>query len=170
MEKFLTWKLRTSDHSVGVGAKPKDRLPGEAIESAVADSKACTRPAPMAVAGGGAVLSAFFMSISAWFIITALISAGLQVGCSCRSSVATPETCGAAIDVPENWTDSLPVPTAAAAMLRPGAEMSGFRSCVRRDGPSDVKPVRASSKPATGCGTSPMVALTVTVLKAPAPG
>ncbi len=53
------------------------------------------------------------MSRVAWFIISALIFCGDQVGCSCRSSAATPEMCGAAIDVPLDDATPFPVPTAA---------------------------------------------------------
>ena len=112
------------------------------------------------MADTGVVRSLFFMLRFAWFIITALIWAGFQLGWSCRSSVATPETCGAAIEVPESSIASFPVPTAAAAMLNPGAEMSGFRSLVSRAGPSDEKSVNASSKPGMIAGTSLIVALT----------
>ena len=100
----------------------------------------------------------------AWFIRTPLICAGVQLGWSCRSNVATPETCGAAIEVPDSSIASFPVPTAAAAMLKPGAEMSGLRSFVSRAGPSDVKSVIASSNPGTGLSSSLRVTLTVSVL------
>ncbi len=127
--------------------RPYDRLPGTASDSASADSYAWTRPEPITVAGTGPVPSLFNSSWVAWFMISALIRAGDQVGCNCRSSVATPETCGAAIEVPESAMPSVPVATAAEMMSPPGAETSGFSALETRAGPSDVKSVMRSSKP-----------------------
>ena len=89
-----------------------------------------------------------------------MICAGDQLGCSWRSSVATPETCGAAIEVPENFTPWFPVPASVDWMSKPGAEMSGFRSLVSRAGPSEVKSVIAS----VNCGNSDSSSLSVTVV------
>ena len=157
LSKFFTWKLRMAVQAVGVGANANDRLPGHATEVARADWNASTRPDPITVAGTGWISVLSFMFRFAWFISTALIWAGLQFGCSWRSRTATPETCGAAIEVPDRATASLPVPTAAASIADPGAEMSGFRSFVSRAGPSDVKLVIASIERRARLGTSEIV-------------
>ena len=119
----------------------------------------------MTVAETGAERSLFFMSRVAWFISTALIFAGDQFGWSWRSSTAAPDTCGAAIEVPESTAAPSPVPTPADVMSAPGAEMSGLRSFVIRAGPSDVKSVIESANPGIGAGSACIVTVVATVLK-----
>ena len=54
------------------------------------------------------------------FMIAALMSSTLQVGCACRVSAATPATCGEAIEVPEIVAGPLPVPTPVETTATPG--------------------------------------------------
>ena len=97
------------------------------------------------MAGTGLEPSRFRSDWVAWFMIKALILAGGQLGWSWRRRVATPDTCGVAIEVPENVIEPSPVPTAAEVMSFPGAETSGFRSFVMRAGPSEEKSVIRSA-------------------------
>src|SRR5918999_2507220 len=97
----------------GASSRPNDRLPGTATDEARADCHACTRPAPMSVAGTGSLRSLFFMARVAWFMFSALMRGGDQFGWIWRSSVATPDTCGADMDVPDRTDAPVPVPTAA---------------------------------------------------------
>src|SRR5512141_2437869 len=82
--------------------RPSEMLPGIARFVAIADWKAWTRPEPITVAGTGPLPSRFSMSCVAWFMIAALMRAGDHVGWISRSRVATPETCGVAIEVPSH--------------------------------------------------------------------
>ena len=61
------------------------------------------------------------------FISTALISAGLQVGCACLRIAAAPAMCGADMEVPVWRIDSVPNPARTEGMELPGAAMSGLR-------------------------------------------
>ena len=72
--------------------------------------------------------------------MAALTCAGPQLGCVCRTSTATPEVIGAAIDVPDSTIPALPVPTPAERTLTPGAETSGFGAESPNLGPPDEKP------------------------------
>ena len=101
----------------------------------------------------------------AWFISAALICAGDHFGWSSRSRIAAPDTCGAAIEVPERFVPPSPVPTPADLMSKPGAEMSGLRSFVtpRRALRREVGH-RVGVSRDTGEVTSLSVALTVPVL------
>ena len=73
------------------------------------------------------------------FMIAALMSSTLHVGCACRVRAATPATCGEAIEVPEIVAGPLPVPTPVETVATPGAEMFGFRPLSPLRGPPDVK-------------------------------
>src|SRR2546430_1488893 len=70
-------------------------------------------------------------------MIDALISAGDHAGCACLASAATPETCGAAIDVPDNDSCRLPLPTSVEIVGLPGAVMSGLRKLSPLCGPAE---------------------------------
>ena len=70
------------------------------------------------------------------------------------------------MEVPDRATASFPVPTAAAWIADPGAEMSGFRSFVSRAGPSDVKLVIASTNAGFSSTMSEIDTLTVPSLNA----
>ena len=65
--------------------------------------------------------------------------AWVSSGWADRTRAATPDVCGAAIDVPERTAEPLPVPTAVERMLTPGAVTSGFRLLSPYRGPPDVK-------------------------------
>jgi hypothetical protein len=58
------------------------------------------------------------------------IAAGDQSGCMALSSATMPDTCGAAIDVPDMISYEL---SFAAKMLAPGAAMSGCLSTDKKN-------------------------------------
>jgi len=58
-------------------------------------------------------------------------------------SAATPDVCGAAIDVPDRTAAPLPVPMPVDRMLTPGAVTSGFSALSPVRGPADVKSANA---------------------------
>ena len=73
------------------------------------------------------------------FIRFALISAGERFGYTPRSSATTPDTIGAAPDVPPNASVPSPVATSADTDA-PGAPMSGLIALKLYDGPRDDEP------------------------------
>ncbi len=124
--------------------RPYEMLPGTASDSASADSYAWTRPEPNTVAATGDPSSSV-TSCVAWFMISALILAGRSPDGARSRSAATPDTCGAAIDVPEIVSESVPVPASDDVMSAPGAATSGFRPLRYRVGPSELKSTIRSS-------------------------
>ena len=96
---------------------------------------AWTSPAPVMRAFG----LPFSFDACAVLEIAALICAGPQVGCVCFTSTAMPDVIGAAIDVPDSTTPTLPVPTPADRTLTPGAETSGFGAESPNRGPPEEK-------------------------------
>ena len=164
MPRFSIRNDCTSVNAPEAKSSPYDRLPGDATETALADSNASTRPEPITVAETGEPSRLSFRSWTAEFMITALIRSGDQLGCSWRMSTATPATCGVAIEVPENFTPLSPVPASVDWMSNPGAEMSGLRSLVSRAGPSEVKSVIASVYAGITVVSAFSVALTVPLL------
>ena len=91
--KSLPWP---GDELAGAEARVVEREPG------VPAFVRSMRPAPRASTLARACLGRVVQTSSVAVVISAdLTCAGVQLGCSCRSSAAEPATCGAAMLVPD---------------------------------------------------------------------
>src|SRR3954454_23435219 len=68
-----------------------------------------------------------------------LTCCGDQDGLACRISAAAPATCGEAIEVPLSSLAPDTLLPSVELTSTPGAETSGFRMLLLRDGPAELK-------------------------------